>query len=167
MLHDTMSDNALAGYVLHLDTSVPVFVSPIPIWNNDLIAISQASCNLRKICSVCHITILGALEEDSHIGQFKTKNLKMWGDNNSVNAEMHIEVIAPAIWTDKLYLSLLELSILKNKLVSIETIKIEDRECKTLNDLHHLFSIEDVEYLIHHVEQNSSFYQTSNSKTTT
>ena len=55
----------------------------------------------------------------------------------------------------------------KNKVVSIETLTIEGCECKSLNDLHHLFNIGDLEQLMHHVEQNLAYYKSNHQKSTT
>ena len=148
---------------LQLQESTPVVISPVSLWNHDLHHLMKALFNITPKMHAKYITCLEHKEILDNLPDLIELTLKVWPNEElDYKKATDLKVVMPSVWTKRIYLSLLELSIKKNGIISIETIYINDVQCRSINDLHHLFKTVDVEHLDKYLTNNSYYYKSSN-----
>ena len=147
--------------MIRLPKSVPVFVSPIPSWECNLHTLSDAAANISPVMKIRNITCHGELMEIPNQSGIVLIKLKMWDTDTTAESPYIVSCVMPVSWTKRSYLGMLELSITRNKLISIESIEIDGAHYKSINDLHHYFNIISPDDMEIYLTNQSAFYNST------
>ena len=144
-----------------LSVTTPLYWLPMPSCRIDLEDIYKASRRLSLVMLVNHVSCDQGLSEIKEIADFVQFNLRMWTSNHNTDSTFVIPVVMPSSWTQSIYLGFLELSVIRNKILIIETIMLNGVQCYSINDIHLSFHTIDRHVLETYLSNRSSIFNTS------
>src|SRR5687767_238396 len=113
-----MMTNVLQNILkLELIEAVPVYLSPLTSLEVDIKDLYAASCTLTQLMAVSHIESVNVKMTTQDVLRYVEIELKMSKVKEVNKSAYFVTVVMPACWSPRVYLSLLELSINKNKLL--------------------------------------------------
>jgi hypothetical protein len=127
--------------VLLLRKDVPLFdMQDNSSGNARDVVVSSSNSRPMMMVETISTNRVSAVEDPRYVELMVSFNTRAINYKNPCTKKLTYKLIMPKDWTPRMYLGALNWSIIKNSLVSIESVALDSRSYTTTNELNWLFS---------------------------
>ena len=144
---------------LVFDYDIPFYYPPSDLGSDDISIMYNTSRSIRPTLMIAKVSTENIASSALSIPDLiKVKIIMTNWDETSTCQE---EIVMPMHWTPCMFLGLLQVSVQRYQLLSIQRVELHGNEYTTINDLHLYFAFQDPQELDDFLLKNSSYYMST------